>query len=63
MITVTQNDVDSFDELKNRFIDDIKSMSKEDALDYVSRLLIDAGILDKNGNEKEQIVTGDFFGW
>ncbi len=38
-------------------------MFKEDALKYVTKLLIEAGILDKYGNEKEQIVTGDFFGW
>ena len=63
MTTVTQADVDLFEDLKNQFMSNIDSMSKEDALNYVNGLLIEAGILDKNGNEKEQIVTGDFFGW
>ena len=61
--TVSQKDIKAFSEIKKNFLEKIYSMTKEDANNYITAMLIDAGILDEDGKEKEQIVTGDFFGW
>ena len=44
-------------------MDELDAMDSEDAKEFATEWLIDIGALDKNGMEKEQIVTGDFFGW
>ena len=63
MVATASQEVKSFSEARERFINKINNMPKAEALEYIDSLLIEAGILDENGKEKEQIVTGDFFGW
>lgn len=63
MTTVTQADVDGVAETAKRFIAKLSSMPEEEAKAYSKDVLIQIGALDKNGQVKEQIVTGDFFGW
>lgn len=41
----------------------LMEMDREQAKKISKETLIKAGILDENGNAKENIVTGDFFGW
>lgn len=38
-------------------------MDREEAKKISKETLIKTGVLDENGNAKENIVTGDFFGW
>ena len=38
-------------------------MDQEEAKKISIETLIRTGVLDENGQTKEQIVTGDFFGW
>lgn len=47
----------------NDYIDNFKKMDKEEAKKIATQALIETGVLDENGNPKETIVTGDFFGW
>ena len=63
-MTITKRPTqDEFAKGVKEYIDKLKSMNPEDA----KRLSIDAlkrsGVLDEQGNTKETIVTGDFFGW
>jgi DNA polymerase III alpha subunit len=45
------------------YIERMKNMDKEQAKQKAIENLTKAGILDENGNTKENLVTGDFFGW
>ncbi|WP_044973781.1 hypothetical protein [Ruminococcus sp. HUN007] len=45
------------------YIDKLRTMDREEAKKISKEALIKAGVLDENGNAKENIVTGDFFGW
>ncbi len=45
------------------YIERLKNMDKEQAKQKAIENLTKAGILDENGNTKENLVTGDFFGW
>lgn len=56
----------SIDELMksvNDYIQEFKSMDKEEANKIAKETLIETGVLDENGKPKDTIVTGDFFGW
>lgn len=41
----------------------LASMSSEEAKAFSQDVLTQIGVLDEKGTPKEQIVTGDFFGW
>ena len=45
------------------YIGRLKNMDKEQAKQKAIENLTKAGILDENGNTKENLVTGHFFGW
>ena len=45
------------------YIERLKNMDKEQAKKKAIENLTKAGILDENGNTKENLVTGNFFGW
>jgi hypothetical protein len=45
------------------YIEKLRTMDREEAKKVSKEALIKAGVLDENGNAKENIVTGDFFGW
>jgi DNA polymerase III alpha subunit len=45
------------------YIERLKNMDKEQAKQKAIENLTKAGILDENGNTKENLVTGHFFGW
>ena len=45
------------------YIDKLRTMDREEAKKISKEALIKAGVLDENENAKENIVTGDFFGW
>ena len=47
--------LEEFRELKRRNPKKAREIAKQD--------LIDIGVLDEQGNLKENIVTGHFFGW
>ena len=47
--------LEEFRELKRNNPEKAKEIAKQD--------LIDIGVLDEQGNPKENIVTGQFFGW
>lgn len=44
------------------YIAQLRTMDKEEAKKIAKENLIKAGVLDENGNPKENIVTGNFFG-
>ncbi|MBR1866938.1 MAG: hypothetical protein IJ801_10630 [Lachnospiraceae bacterium] len=54
-IKMMQEYLDEFRELKRKDPEKAKEIAKQD--------LIDIGVLDEQGNPKENIVTGQFFGW
>ena len=54
-IKMMQEYLDEFRELKRKDPEKAKEIAKQD--------LIDIGVLDEHGNPKENIVTGQFFGW
>ena len=45
------------------YINKLRTMDREEAKKIAKENLTQAGILDENGKTKENIVTGDFFGW
>lgn len=45
------------------YINKLRTMDREEAKIIAKENLTKAGILDENGKTKENIVTGDFFGW
>lgn len=46
-----------------RYIEELKSLNPEEAKKVSIEALKQSGVLDEQGNPKETIVTGDFFGW
>lgn len=60
---ITQKDVDMFEKVSQDFISKLNAMPDDEAKEFATRWLINLGALDENGKAKEQIVTGDFFGW
>lgn len=47
----------------NEYIANLKAMPEDKAREISLNTLKRTGVVDENGNTKEQIVTGDFFGW
>ena len=45
------------------YIEKLRTMDREEAKLISKEALIKTGVLDENGNPKETIVTGHFFGW
>lgn len=60
---ITQQDYDGMQAATKLMLDRVNSMSDEEAESFITQWLIDTGALDEDGNEKVQIVNGDFFGW
>lgn len=54
-IKMMQNYLEEFRELKRREPEKAKEISQKE--------LMEIGVLDEQGNPKENIVTGHFFGW
>ena len=54
-IKMMKDYLEEFRELKRKDPEKAKEIAKKD--------LIDIGVLDEQGNPKENIVTGQFFGW
>ena len=60
---ITEEDVLGIQRAARMLQDELNNMSEGDARECATQLWIDAGILNADGTEKEQIVEGDFFGW
>lgn len=54
---------EEYDESVKNYIKELQMMDQEEAKKISIETLIRTGVLDENGQTKEQIVTGDFFGW
>ncbi len=52
-----------YKETAERLISKLSRMSKDEARAYSDDVLSQIGALDENGEAKDQIVMGDFFGW
>ena len=59
---ITQEEVDSFAEFVKHYIAELNALPPEEARRISKENLIRTGVLDENGNVKENIVTEDFFG-
>ena len=60
---MTDNDINELEEFVNRLINDLQTMDVNAAREIATQTLIRTGVLNEDGSHKEQIVTGDFFGW
>ncbi|MBR3306721.1 MAG: hypothetical protein IKI75_05650 [Lachnospiraceae bacterium] len=60
---ITQEYVDELERDAKKFLEEFEAMDPEDAKQYALDMLDRMGVLDENKQPKEQIVTGDFFGW
>lgn len=63
MVETKRPSVDELIKSMNEYIKELDNMNEKDAKKIATESLIRMGILDENGNTKEDIVTGDFFGW
>ena len=63
MVATTRPSHEEFAKSVKKYIDSLKAMDPEKARQISRETLIKTGVLDENGNTKETIVTGDFFGW
>lgn len=63
MIATTRPSHEEFAKSVKEYIKSLKAMDPEKAKQISRDTLIKTGVLDENGNTKETIVTGDFFGW
>lgn len=63
MVTETRPSHDEYIRGMREYIENLKTMEREQAKKIARDTLIKTGVLDENGNSKENIVTGDFFGW
>ncbi len=54
---------EEYEESVRNYIKELEMMDQEEAKKISIETLIRTGVLDENGQTKEQIVTGDFFGW
>ena len=59
MMTVSRPTTEEFNASADEYIKMIDNMDEEE----IKQILIRTGVLDANGKPKDQIVTGDFFGW
>lgn len=60
---ITNADVEGVERAAQAILSSIDQMDKNEANQFITQWLIDTGALNEDGSEKEQIVTGDFFGW
>jgi hypothetical protein len=63
MVETKRPSVDELIKSMNEYIKELDNMNEKDAKKIATESLIRVGVLDENGNTKEDIVTGDFFGW
>ncbi|MBE6843982.1 MAG: hypothetical protein E7510_14370 [Ruminococcus sp.] len=63
MVETKRPSVDELIKSMNEYIKELDNMNEKDAKKIATESLIRMGVLDENGNTKEDIVTGDFFGW
>ena len=62
-IMITRQDVEGIQVAAQNLMNQLDAMTDDEANAFITQWLIDTGALDENGNEKKQIVNGDFFGW
>lgn len=60
---ITRQDVEGIQVAAQNLMNRLDAMTDDEANAFITQWLIDTGALDENGNEKKQIVNGDFFGW
>ncbi|MBR1478996.1 MAG: hypothetical protein IJ608_13715 [Lachnospiraceae bacterium] len=60
---MTDRYLDELDGFVKRLIEDLNTMDPNEAKKVATDTLIRIGVLREDGSRKEQIVTGDFFGW
>lgn len=60
---ITQQLVDDMEVYAKKFVEELNAMDDESAKEFAIKELDSMGLLDENKRPKEQIVTGDFFGW
>lgn len=60
---ITTEDINGLELAVNDMIQRLDNMPENEAVEYATNVLIEAGVLNSDGSEKEQIVNGDFFGW
>ena len=60
---ITDEMVEGIEQAAQKMITQIEQMDQDEKDAFITKLLIDTGALNADGTEKEQIVTGDFFGW
>lgn len=63
MVETKRPSVDELIKSMNEYIKELDNMNEKDAKKIATESLVRMGVLDENGNTKEDIVTGDFFGW
>ena len=63
MVETKRPSADELIKSMNEYIKELDNMNEKDAKKIATESLIRMGVLDENGNTKEDIVTGDFFGW
>lgn len=52
-----------FESFVDSLLREFDLMDSEEKKEHATNMLIKIGALNEDGSEKEQIVTGDFFGW
>lgn len=62
MIITKRPTHEEFIQSVNKYIESLKAMNPEEAKKIALDALKQSGVLDENGNTKETIVTGGFFG-
>ena len=60
---ITTEDVNGLEMAVNDMIQRLDNMPDSEAVQFATDVLIEAGVLNSDGSEKEQIVNGYFFGW
>ena len=63
MITTVRPTIEEFEAGVDEYLKELDAMDEDEAKEHAKKVLVETGVLDKNGNPKKQIVTGDFFGW
>ena len=60
---VTWQEVEIARKGAEKYIDWLRSLPPDEGRRVATESLIETGVLNEDGSPKEQIVTGDFFGW
>ncbi len=63
MSMIVRPTIEEFEQGVDEYLKKLDAMEENEAKKIARETLIRTGVLDSNGNPKEQIVTGDFFGW